>query len=120
MFLFVLYLFVSPITVRAIFQDDTGAKRLAFIQQLHICENRFNVPRIVDTNGYYSYKFLMFQRSTFDRFGGKYGLPHDDIYNDDQQAMIAMFMLNDGLWTNWYTCAKQTTKKLGYSYPVDI
>ncbi len=62
----------------------------------------------------------MFQRATFDRYGEKYNLPHDDIYDDDQQAMIAMYMLNDNLWRNWYTCSKDTENKLGYSYPVDV
>lgn len=102
------------------FTDDTGAKRLAWIQELHLCENRGDIPRILDSNGRYSYGYVMFQRSTFDAYGEKYDLPHDDIYDDDQQAMIAMYMLNDGLWRHWLTCAKKTSTKLGYSYPVDV
>lgn len=61
----------------------------------------------------------MFQRDTFNRYGEKYNVPHDNIYSDDQQEMIALHMLNDGLWKNWYTCSKDTASKLGYAYPID-
>ena len=49
----------------------------------------------------------MFQKSTFDMYGEKYNLPHDDIYNDNQQELIALYILNDGGWKNWYNCAKK-------------
>ena len=96
--------------------DDTGAKRIAWIEALSICENPTATPRILDTNNRYSYGKLMFQKTTFDMYGEKYGLPHDDIYSDEQQELIALNMLNDGLWRHWRTCAKKTTQKLG-PYP---
>lgn len=53
-------------------------------------------------------------------YGKKYGLPHDDISSDEQQAMIALYMLNDGLHRHWFHCSKKVTKQLGYSYPTDV
>lgn len=106
--------------MQASVESDISSKRIAWVTQLHVCENRNNVPRILDVNGRWSYKFLMFQRSTFDRYGEKYGLPHDDIYSDSQQTNIAINMLNDGLWRAWYTCSKDTSNKLGYVYPMDV
>lgn len=87
-------------------ESDTGAKQLAWIKALHECENRDNIPRLLDVNGKYSYAYLMFQKSTFDLYGGKYGLPHDNIYSKEQQELIALYMLNEGLSKNWYNCSK--------------
>lgn len=63
--------------------------------------------KVLDTNGKYSYGLLMFQRGTFDFFGEKYGLQHDDIYSRKQQLEIAKRMIEDGLIYHWRNCAKK-------------
>ncbi len=100
-------------------ESDTGAKRIAWIEALHMCENKHDTPRILDSNNKYSYGFVMFQRSTFDAYGVKYGLSHDDISSDEQQEMIALYMLNEGKWRHWLNCGRKVTRDLGYTYPLD-
>jgi hypothetical protein len=104
-----LYLFYMPLEVIAQTQDAQDV----WINDLHLCENSGNVPRIVDSNGYYSYGYLMFQRATFNSYGKFYNLPHDDISSSTEQIAIAKAMLDDGLFHNWYTCSRITKRKYG-------
>ena|SRR6185437_7948932 len=87
--------------------DNTGADKLIYISALEQCESKGRTDiKILDTNGRYSYGILQFQMATFNKYGEKYNLPHDNIYSKEQQELIALYMLNDGLWRQWYTCAK--------------
>jgi hypothetical protein len=63
----------------------------------------------MDVNGRYSYGTLQFQRETFDTYGEKYGLPHEDIYSRAEQTHIAARMLQEPEgWRNWKNCAEKT------------
>ena len=77
------------------------------IDKLATCESS-QIPDVIviDTNGYKSYGWLQFQQRTFDYFGEKYGLPHDDIMSPAQQIPIAKAMLKNGLWKAWYNCLR--------------
>jgi hypothetical protein len=78
------------------------------IDKLAKCESN-QVPDVViiDSNGLQSLGWLQFQRTTFDYYGEKYGLPHNDILSPAQQIPIARAMLQDGLWKAWYVCLKK-------------
>lgn len=102
-------------------EDNTGAMRLAWITALEQCESRGNSnAKVFDSNSKWSKGILQFQDSTFHSYGTKYNLPHTDIYSEEQQELIALAMLNDGLWRAWYNCGKSVTKQLGYAYPADV
>ena len=97
------------------FESDLGARQVAWVVLLEQCESHGNEHATVfDTNKRYSRGILQFQDATFNYYGEKYGLPHDDIYSKDQQELIALYMLNQGLDNQWKNC----TKKLGH-YPTE-
>lgn len=78
-----------------------------FIDSLATCEsNQTPDVKILDSDGYYSYGWLQFHLRTFNMFGEKYGLPHDDILSPAEQIPIAKAMIKEGLWTQWTNCAK--------------
>lgn len=87
------------------------------MRELVRCESLGN-PRIVvlDTNNQYSFGLFQFQEATFRKYGERYGLISNDlsrkqllslILNPYLQIKIATRMLEDGLWFNWYNCAKK-------------
>lgn len=93
-----------------------------WIEDLHRCENRFKVEKILDSNNKYSYGDLMFQLDTFYSFGQKYGILPSEmskweakllISNPSIQRAVAREMLDDGLQRHWLNCVK----KIG-NYPV--
>lgn len=121
--LYVIFAFVLSIGVGHIASAESIQDQ--WIDELHLCENRNNVEKILDTNGKYSYGEVMFQLDTFHDFGKKYMIIPDEftkeeslllISNPHVQRSIAKEMLDDGLWRHWYTCAIKVTKKLG-KYP---
>lgn len=78
------------------------------IDKLAQCESQQTPDlRIIDTNGKYSTGWLMFQDATFEYFGEKYDLPHDDIWNPEQQIAIAQKMIENGYWYHWRICGKK-------------
>src|SRR3990167_1763380 len=79
-----------------------------YIDKLATCESG-QIPDvvIVDTNGLKSYAWLQFQMATFNYYGEKYNLPHDDILDPGQQIKIAKRMIEDGGWKHWYICGKR-------------
>ena len=91
----------APVYVQPVFD-----KWDVVLDKLSWCESRQVADVIiVDSNGYNSYGFLQFQRRTFDYFGDKYGLPHDDILSPAQQYPIARAMFEDGLGPlHWVNC----------------
>ena len=77
------------------------------LDRLILCESSGKrLIKVLDKNSRYSYSSLMFQRETFDSFGEKYGLPHNDIYSRGEQIAIAKRMLEEpNGWKNWYRCS---------------
>lgn len=77
------------------------------IQQLAECESGNN-PKAINPNDpdTPSFGLLQFKQGTFEIFGKKYNLPHDDIMNPEQQIAIAEKMLENNLWTHWFNCLK--------------
>ena len=111
-------MFLFPLIVSA------GSKD-AWIEKLHVCENRDNVEKILDTNNKYSYAYLMFQLDTFYGFGKQYGFFPEGFTREEARLMIhipslqraiAREMLDDGLSYHWKTCASIVVKKIG-PYP---
>lgn len=51
-----------------------------------------------------SYGLYQFKLETFNHFGKRYGLKHNDIMNPEQQKAIASRMLSEGRWKHWYNC----------------
>jgi len=116
-FAFCVSIFVGHITYAQSIQDK-------WIDELHICENRDDVEKILDTNGKYSYGAFMFQLDTFWGFGKQYGFFPKDftkaearllIHVDSLQRAIAKEMLEDGLDYHWKNCRD---KKIGRRYPI--
>lgn len=112
-----MFLFALPAISYASNQDD-------WIEQLHLCENRDNVEKILDSNNKYSYAYLMFQLDTFYGFGKQYGFFPAEFTREEARLMIhipslqkaiAKEMLNDGLDYHWKNCRD---KKIGYRYPL--
>ena len=79
------------------------------IDKLSKCESEQIADIVsVDSNGYKSYGWLMFQKRTYDWAGEKYGLPHNDILSPAQQIPIAKAMFEDGLGPiHWVNCWKK-------------
>lgn len=54
-----------------------------------------------------SYGVLQMRLETFERQGKKYGLPHNDIFSEEQQKAIARKMIEDELAEkHWVVCWK--------------
>lgn len=68
-----------------------------------ICGDGSNYRR-VDSNGYYSYSCLQFQRATFEQYAKKFDVA-GDIYDCEIQKRLAKLMILDDekAWSHWYT-----------------
>jgi hypothetical protein len=75
--------------------------------QIEQCESGGKDVTVLDVDGYYSYGYFQFHKSTFNKFGEKYSMLHNDIHSRVQQYEIAKAMLYDGLYSQWYNCSKQ-------------
>ena len=91
--------------------------KMVWIEALHQCENPENVIKVLDTNGYYSYGYVMFQMKTWLAYGKEFGATKENIGDDELQKTVALSMLDDGFWRHWYNCGKIVQKSLGL-YPV--
>lgn len=94
------------------FVEATTTPQDLWIEKLHECENRNDVPWIVDTNGKKSYGYVMFQMGTWLSYGKKFGASENNISSSTLQKRVARSMLDNGGQGHWYWCAK----KLG-DYP---
>lgn len=107
----------SEISLTMVSDTDKYAE---LIEALNCCENycRWDMNKIVDSNGYYSYGGLMFQAKTLLYYGQKYSIvpPWVDIdyiktviYDRDLQTRVAIEMIKNGLGPTthgWYNCWK--------------
>lgn len=107
--------------VTAFVKDPLYDAKVAWIEEVSKCEDSTGNPeiRVLDTNGRYSYGVMQFQMQTWLSMGKKYGIETtpENITDALLQKELAMLILNDGGWNNWYICGNRTTKKLG-KYPV--
>ena len=78
------------------------------LENLSWCEssNRQYIIRKDDGIGD-SHGYLQFKLETFDHFGKRYGLPHDDIFSKEQQFAIAREMLVERRFSHWRVCSKK-------------
>ncbi len=93
---------ITPIEIQRSFLDDLAWKLAA-------CESS-QVPdiKILDSNNEYSFGMLQFQQKTFDYFGEKCGLDHNDIYSYEQQRDIFKCMYQMGIVkTHWKICSNK-------------
>lgn len=94
------------------------SRQQEWVEALHLCENSQDVPRIVDSNGLYSYGYVEFQMGTWLHYGAALGATPQNIDDPQMQQIVAISMLNQGLWRNWYTCTtKHVVPTLG-NYPL--
>lgn len=76
------------------------------MDKLEYCESRHNELAInnKETHGS-SYGLYQFRLETFEHFGERYGLIHDDIFNPYQQKAVAKSMIKDGRGQDhWKNC----------------
>lgn len=74
------------------------------IQKLIQCESRGKNIKIVDSNGYYSYGILQFQRSTWNDFSRESGIIGDPMKENDAIRMTR-WAIENGYGKRW-TCWK--------------
>ena len=91
--------------IRAI---EAGINPISFIKLIH-CESRFDKTAKGDWRSedkiYLSKGILQFQKPTYEMFSKKYGLEGTWL-SPYSQINLASAMLRDGLWRQWFNCAK--------------
>lgn len=88
-------------TVNAVIFDS---KIEIIVSKLIECESGGKSVRIVDSNGYYSYGILQFQKRTWDWWSGMSGITGDPMNNDDAKTM-ARWAIKNGYLSHW-SCAR--------------
>ena len=115
-----LILFALPVDTTVLTVDLTTVpiispfeiKKEAWIDALHLCENKYDVPKILDTNGYYSYGKYMWQMRSWLRYTAL-GTTRENIMDEGMQDKITRHVLDMGGWKNWYNCGKMLNKTMG-------
>lgn len=88
-----------------------------WMQELHHCENRDNVKRIMDSNGEYSHADFMYQMKTWLYYGKRFGATRENIYDSNLQWKVTRHVLDTVGWErDWVICGGRTEAKLG-NYP---
>lgn len=82
----------------------------AAVQRLIDCESGGRSVRIVDSNGYYSYGILQFQKSTWDEFSKQSGLVGDPMVPNDAIPM-ARWAVKNGYGPRW-SCWREVPRSL--------
>lgn len=107
----------TPLPFAELVADPVEEQKVAWMTELHKCENINNVPKILDTNGYYSYADFMYQMATWLKYGKRFGANKTNISSSTLQWKVTRYVLDTYGWENdWVTCGKLTVKKLGL-YP---
>lgn len=79
-----------------------------------MCESRGDPQAaIVDTNGYWSRGILQFQLATWLAYADRFGTTRENVFDPELQEKVAIYILDNGGWRNWYTCAQKVEKRLG-------
>ena len=74
--------------------------------------------RVLDSNHKYSYGRFQFQMQTWLRYSSSFHTSADNIYDGQLQEAVALYILNDGGYRNWFNCStKNVIPKLG-PYPI--
>jgi hypothetical protein len=109
--------FTPSVLTPQIAEVATTTPQDIWVQHLHECENPTNIPRILDTNGQYSYGYVSFQMPTWLYYGKQFGATEENIKDDELQKQIAEYILQTKGWTDWWNCGRVTIKWYG-SYPL--
>jgi len=97
-----------PITKGKVAQKETSI--IAFMDKLAFCESG-NDPKAIGDKGK-AKGIFQFHQETFDIFGEKFNLPHDNIWSVEQQKDIAFEMLLNGGQNHWANCSQKINKVL--------
>lgn len=83
------------------------------VTKLMACESGGRNVKIVDSNGYYSYGVMQFQKSTWDDFSQKSGIIGDPMVPNDAVEMAKWGVLNNYLY-RWscYVKVPETMRKV--------
>lgn len=92
--------------------EATTTPQEVWLDALHQCENEYDVPKILDTNGYYSYGKYMWQMRSWLRYTAL-GTTRENIMDEEMQDKITRHVLDTGGWKNWYNCGKMLNKEIG-------
>ena len=81
----------------------------AVVQKLIDCESSGRSVRIVDSNGYYSYGILQYQKATWDYFSKQSGIVGDPMVPNDAIEMTRWAVKNGHgeHWTCWRNVPKE-------------
>ena len=104
-----LFLGLQSPTVLSVPTYDTKS---VWIEALHQCENPHDIPKIVDSNGYYSYGKYMWQMRSWLNYK-KQGATKENISDPNTQDKITRYALDNGGWKNWYNCGKKLNASIG-------
>ncbi|MBI5421324.1 MAG: transglycosylase family protein [Parcubacteria group bacterium] len=74
------------------------------IEKLIQCESGGKNVKIIDSNGYYSYGILQFQKATWDGWSRESGIVGDPMVPEDAIQM-ARWAIKNGFISHW-TCAR--------------
>src|ERR1035437_3173188 len=84
----------SVLTVDLTTVDPIEEQKVEWMQKLQECENINHVPKILDSNGYYSYADFMYQMSTWLKYGEKFGTTKDNISSSTLQWKVTRYVLD--------------------------
>ena len=87
-----------------------------WMSKLHNCENVDNIPKIIDSNDYYSYGKYEYQMATWLKYSKLFGTTKENISDDALQDTVTRYILDNGGWRNWLICGGRVAKRLG-AYP---
>ncbi len=91
----------TPVTVKRAVVQRTSA----IIEKLIQCESGGKNVKIIDSNGYYSYGILQFQKATWDGWSEQSGIEGDPMVREDAIRM-AEWAIKNGLLSHW-SCARK-------------
>lgn len=115
--LFTAFTMPTVLTVDLTVVNHIEEAKTEWMQELHNCENINNVPRILDTNGKYSYADFMYQMDTWLKYGKKFGATRNNISSSTLQWKVTRYVLDTYGWENdWVICGKRVVSQLG-DYP---
>lgn len=81
-----------------------NSKHPSIIRKLVVCESQFTNIKRIDSNNFYSYGILQYQKQTWDEWSKKSGIKGNPM-NPDEAVIMADWALDNGLLSNW-SCAK--------------
>lgn len=104
----ILFIVSNYIPWIGVYTREAYAKQVTtkeIMEHLSLCESSNN-PWAINNKEIHgkSYGLYQFRLDTFQHFGKRYGLPHNDIFNPLQQRDIVKKMIEEGRWSHWFNC----------------